>query len=275
MSKAHTISNLLLISAIIYFSIRCLYLSLPIYQINSVKIPKPINLENTISTMNVKPLAYYNPIIYRDFFKTKQSDGPPKPPIKGPGPNFKMKLLGTAVDGKGDKYAVIEDLKKREQNLYMVGDLLCTLMLKQILRYEVLLLDEGGELISLKAKDENRGRKQQRNRQSDTSIQKLILSRDQFDEAMDNIKTLMHQIKIQPYEADGHFGGLILSRIKPKSIFEKIGLQNRDIVTGINGKPIESVQEALQFYYDIQVLSSLSIDIKRRGKLKTLDLVFE
>ncbi len=278
MSKVHTISNLLLITAVIYLSIRCLYLSLPIYQMNSLKIIKPINLENTTSTtMNVNPLSYYNQIIDRDFFKTKQTAGPKNddPPIKGPGPHFKMKLLGTAVDGKGDRYAVIEDLKKRQQNLYMVGDLLYTMMLKQILRYEVLLLDESGELKSLKVKDENRIRTRQKNKQSDTSIQKIILSRDQLNKAMDNIKNLMHQINVQPYETDEHFGGLILSRIKPKSIFEKIGLQNRDIVTGINEKPIESVQDALQFYNDIQVLSSLSIDIKRQGKSKTLDLVFK
>ena len=55
------------------------------------------------------------------------------------------------------------------------------------------------------------------------------------------INELMKQMNIRPYFEKGKPSGLMLSRIRLRSIFQELGLKNGDVITGVNGEPIETV----------------------------------
>ena len=74
---------------------------------------------------------------------------------------------------------------------------------------------------------------------------------------------------------DGGADGLILSSIKPGSIFRKMGLRNGDILTGVDGEKIESVDNALAFYEKLKLSSHIALQLKRRGQLKTIEYNIE
>jgi general secretion pathway protein C len=86
------------------------------------------------------------------------------------------------------------------------------------------------------------------------------------DSAMNNITELMGQINIQPHSENGQSDGMILSNIKPNSIFRRMGLRNGDILTAIDGRPITTVDQALKLYEDLKSSDSANVEIKRRGR---------
>jgi len=54
-----------------------------------------------------------------------------------------------------------------------------------------------------------------------------------------------------------------------------MGLKSGDVIMGVDGKDIESVDDALKFYQNLQSSSKVQLQIKRRGRLKTIDYRIE
>jgi len=88
---------------------------------------------------------------------------------------------------------------------------------------------------------------------------------------MENVSDLMSQVKIRPHFENGQPDGLTLSSLKPRSIFRKMGLRNGDIITGIDGSPIQTVDDALKFYENLTSSSNVALQLKRRGREKAIE----
>ncbi len=194
--------------------------------------------------------------------------------------DLKLKLWGTVTGDEKNAYAVIEDTKDRRQNLYKEGDSIQHATVKLIQREVVILTINGkDEKLSIEEGGSVKGRSRQRGRsplpRSSTGGQNINVKRSQIDESLQDINKLMKEVKIRPHFKDGKPDGLILSSIKPRSLFRKMGLRNGDIITGIDGKKIESVDDALGFYESLRSSSNISLQIKRRGRDKTIDYAIE
>jgi general secretion pathway protein C len=50
-----------------------------------------------------------------------------------------------------------------------------------------------------------------------------------------------------------------------------MGLRNGDIITGVSGKPLQSVDDALKFYGSLSSGENLSLQLKRRGRSRIID----
>jgi general secretion pathway protein C len=85
----------------------------------------------------------------------------------------------------------------------------------------------------------------------------------------------MKQVRIQPHFQNGKPDGLRLTGVRPNSIFYKMGLKSGDIIIGVDGKNIESVDDALKFYQSLRSASRVQLQLKRRGRPKTIDYNIE
>jgi len=103
------------------------------------------------------------------------------------------------------------------------------------------------------------------------NAQKITLQRAQVESAMANVTELMGQAKIRPHFENGQPDGLTLSSVKPRSIFRRMGLRNGDIITGVDGSPIQTVDDALKFYDNLTNASDVTLQLKRRGKEKVIE----
>ena len=189
-----------------------------------------------------------------------------------------LKLWGT-VTGSGKKaYAVIEDKNKREQGLYRKGDSIQNATIKMILRKKVVLRangkdevltmeDEKGRTASRSASGPGGGRAYDRGVDSRETKQ---LDRSKIDHVLNNINRLMNQAKVRPYFKDGKPNGLLLTHIRRNSLFTDLGLKSGDIVKGVNGKRIRSVEDAMDFYNNLKNSSSVQLEIERRGETKAI-----
>ena len=102
--------------------------------------------------------------------------------------------------------------------------------------------------------------------EKDGESQSITLERSMIDESLQNINDLM-----RPHFTNGEADGLALSSIRRNSIFSEMGLRNGDVITGVDGNPIQSVDDALRFYESISSASSLNLQVKRRGKMHSID----
>ena len=199
---------------------------------------------------------------------------------------LKLKLWGT-VAGEGRRaYAVIEDTKTREQSLYRTGDSIQDATLKLILRQKVVLSVNGqDEILGMEEPGSvKRSGVRPRVARQDTTPPKmpvssyprqLTLNSDQIQNALENVDQLMEQARIRPHIEEGRPAGISITGIKPNTVFRKMRLRNGDIITGVNGAPVESVEDAMKIFGDLSSASEIQLEIKRRGRARTLNYKIE
>ncbi|MEI6806567.1 MAG: type II secretion system protein GspC [Myxococcaceae bacterium] len=93
-----------------------------------------------------------------------------------------------------------------------------------------------------------------------------------FDATMGNLSLIASQARIVPAFEDGKSIGFKLFNIAPNSIYSKIGMQDGDIITKINGYELNSPDKALELYQMRSTAQQLNIDYKRGGSSVTSDI---
>ena len=276
--KYITILNLILIGTIIYFCVNTFYGIAAMQLDPGLQNPAGSSKKSDPVKKTLLPLSHYKAIFERNLFKTKT-----KANLKPSSINIdtlkqtdlKLKLWGTVTGLEDKTYAVIEEANARKQNLYRVGDTVQNATVKIVLREKIVLNVNGKDEVLEIEKARSSGRftsaAQPMQRPGSGRSQKITLRRAHIENALADVNKLLTQVNIQPHFQDGKQDGILLTRIKPRSIFLRMGLRNGDIITGVNGKPLDSVDDALKFYTSASSGENLSLQLKRRGRLRTID----
>jgi general secretion pathway protein C len=77
--------------------------------------------------------------------------------------------------------------------------------------------------------------------------------------------------RIVPETRDGKAAGFRLFSIRPEGPFAKIGLQNGDVISAINGLDMSSPDKALEVYTKLKTANHLSVGVERNGQKITKD----
>ncbi len=278
MKPYFAILNILLISAAIYFGVNAFYITAA----GKLDRGHPTTSTNKqISSpekVTVHPISYYNTIIERNLFNTKKKTDKIESlnveTLKHT--DLKLKLWGTVTGDSSKTYAVIEEQKGKKQNLYKVGDTIQTATVKIILREKVVLNVNGKDEILELEKVTGTYKSTISSKKSNGSFsQNISIKRSRIDNAMKNVNDLIKQVRIRPNFSNGKPDGLNLSGIGSGSIFSKMGLKSGDIITGVNGKNIESVDDALKFYESLKSSSNVQLQLKRKGLQKIINYNIE
>lgn len=94
---------------------------------------------------------------------------------------------------------------------------------------------------------------------------KFIISKALLDEKIKDLAAILTQaraIKIQ--NPDGSLA-FKMTELDPQGLFPYLGIQDQDIITSINGKPIYDMNEIMTLFGRIKGLEKLSLGIKREG----------
>ncbi len=172
-----------------------------------------------------------------------------------------------------------KNTQKRKQGLYKKGDAIQNAEIKLVLRKKVVLSVNGKDEILLMEDDKPDNSKKRKRpsplRGGDPEEaldderfdggETVNIDREKINSSLKNINQLMSQVKVRPHFKDGKPNGLLLSHVQQNSIFKDMGLQNGDIVKGVNGKEIQSVDDALKFYDNLKSSSAVELQIERKG----------
>jgi general secretion pathway protein C len=272
--------NILLLTGVVFFTVKVFYTIVTA----GVDSDRPVKAESRqlVPQENETrhPLSYYSAVAARNLFRTQKGTGakPEKLDIENLEPtDLKLDLLGTITGDQKEAYAVIEDTATRQQNLFRVGDTVQNAIVKMILREKVVLNVNGKDEILKIEKDRQVSTRfnPQTAARSPEGSQNITVKRSQMESAIRNVNTLMKQIRIRPNFRNGKPDGLRLTGIRPNSIFYNMGLKSGDVLVGANGKPIESVDDVFKLYQNLQSSSRVQLEIKRRGRPKTIDYHIE
>jgi general secretion pathway protein C len=284
-------ANVLLITAGIYLGVSAVY-TVSKSWLSPVAMPQvhPGKKMAIDQQDDHPPLARYAAITRRNLFNTRpDTAAAPAQTIDLDDlkeTDLKLKLWGTVTGGGRKAYAVIEDTKTREQNLYRIGDTIQDATLKLILRQKVVLsVNDRDEVLGMEeagtAKSSASGPRVARKAASPPKLpvspnpRQLTLQSDQIENALENIDQLMEQARIRPHIEDGKPSGISITGIKPNTVFRKMRLRNGDIITGVNGTPIESVEDAMRIFGDLSSAPEVQLEIKRRGRKRVLNYKIE
>lgn len=189
---------------------------------------------------------------------------------------LKIALVGTVAGFEGGSYAVIQGASGRNQGLFRVGDTVQSALVKRIRRGEVIL--QVGEKLEKLTMDEAAeaaaGGRRAEAAAGARGEMMIPVSRDMVERSLANINQLLTQVRVRPHFTDGQPDGLVVSHIRPNSIVAQLGLQNSDVVKGVDGREIKSPDDILSLYNSLKSGSDISVDVLRRGRLQTLRYSF-
>ena len=87
----------------------------------------------------------------------------------------------------------------------------------------------------------------------------------------DNLNQILTQARALPYSEGGKVVGFRMSEIVPGSIYEKIGLQNGDVVQRVNSQDVDDPGKFFQLYQGLKDEKRISIDLLRNGQRQSLN----
>ncbi len=293
MKRLPTIATLLILPIVVYFGVDAAYKML-LSRLEVGNGPGRAAMTDAPASNAVKqrPLSDYRAISERDLFRTGEVEEAPPPPPKIENlkkTDLKLKLWGTAIGGEGEEgesFAVIEDRKKRKQGLYRTGDSIHEATLTRILKDKVVINVDGEDQILEMATERLPSAMISASAPStrvsppstppdSPSPGAFTVSKTELDAQAGNLNEILKNMTIRPYIREGRPEGIALLNMKQDSVFSQMGFKNGDIITGVNGKYIESVSEALNFYKRLKSSSRVAVNVLREGRDETIEYVIE
>lgn len=92
------------------------------------------------------------------------------------------------------------------------------------------------------------------------------VQRRTVDALLGNLTLLSQSLRVVPELRDGKPAGFRLLGVKPDGPLGKIGLQNGDVISALNGFEMTSTDKALEAYVKVKSASHLSVGLERNGQ---------
>ena len=83
-------------------------------------------------------------------------------------------------------------------------------------------------------------------------------------------KTLTEPSVIDPTVLPSERGGFVLKRVKPDSVYSKLGLMDGDVIQKVNETSLLDAEEAIKALNSLKVEEDVNITLQRNGK--TIDV---
>jgi len=283
--------NFLLIAGIAYFAARSVN---HIISRNLTTAPgAPAAAAGPREPIGVRSRAYYDAIVKRDIFNLVPQE---QPEASVAALDLHLKLLGTSSTTRDKPYAIIED-QTGSQALYRLGDdvpgagkLVGVETARAIIDHDgqrvALEIPEGalpakepalpgfrmrhGLPLGLGAFPHGRATPEPDSDDADIDVEetgtnRYSLKRDELAKAMRHSAELMTQIRAVPSMAHGSTNGLALSDIEAGSVFEDLGLEDGDVLTAIDGRPLQNPAEAVGLMGTLQNRPAVDLTVMREG----------
>jgi type II secretion system protein C len=197
---------------------------------------------------------------------------PPPPPIELAG---KLKLLGTALREGGRSSAAIEQLQDHKQTLYFLQDTIEGFGQLAAITRDGVSIKQGNRQGYLPLADEEAKPVPISIAMSPApkrSSVPTIIDRRQLQQNLSDVAKLMTEARAMPYydlANNAKLEGWQFIEIKPKSILDQLGLQQRDVVLRINGTAVADPGTMLRLLQELQHERLVKVDLIRGGDRQT------
>jgi general secretion pathway protein C len=103
----------------------------------------------------------------------------------------------------------------------------------------------------------------------------FTVARAEVDRALSDLNNILTQARAVPNFENGQPNGYKLFQIVPGSIYQKLGIQEGDVICGFDGQPANDPAAAFEKLSNLKNTSHLDLCIKRSGKQSTYSYDFK
>lgn len=216
-----------------------------------------------------RELSDYSSILERGLFG--EGKGPSNAPAEAEIVNYR--LIGT-IEGETFSGAVLEDASG--QAFYRIHQKMPDgSQIVKVAHNKVTIKRSDGGLSDLQILDDTKIVNVTKPG-GGTTVKKLGESKFAVDQRevasnLDNMNQLLTQARALPYMEQGKTVGFRISEIVPGSLYEKIGLQNGDVIQKINSQDVDDPGKFFQMYQGLKEERNISIDLVRGGQRQSLN----
>lgn len=104
---------------------------------------------------------------------------------------------------------------------------------------------------------------------------RCVVSRTFLDTLFANPSLLVGQGRVMPSIRDGEARGFKLYGLRPEGLARRLGLANGDLVKGVNGAPLLTVEHAMAAASRLRHGRALDLDLERKGEALRLHVEIE
>ncbi len=191
-----------------------------------------------------------------------------------------LDLKGTVAGSSRYSFAIIEEKATNKQLLYKVGGTVMGARVVKILRNAVVLRTADRE-VTLKTAERqlaslvpgSGGNRPSTGTSPSPGV--MVLNKAEIDNSLKDMGTMLSTAQVRPSFSAGVADGFMITNIQQQSIFHKIGLQNGDIVQGIDERPLKAAEDMVSFYNQMKTGSPVSLKVKRQGKQEVFQYTFK
>ena len=181
-------------------------------------------------------------------------------------------LLGTVTGSREASRAVIEEAGSHKQGLFQIGDRIKGATLKQVLRGKVVLTVAGkDQVLAIKEPSPPNRSTGETVRETVAEGSQVVVDARALKRSPRGALQLLSEIRMRPNMENGKKNGLLVAWIKPGSPFSQLGLTRGDIIREVNGRPVNSMDEMIALYGELESGGSASVMLTRKGETSTLN----
>jgi general secretion pathway protein C len=134
----------------------------------------------------------------------------------------------------------------------------------------------GGEMLSMRHAQPS-GRQPTQSQTAgiqppETSTEPTRIDSKEVEPYFANMDQLKEQVVLYPVKQEDESAGVLVRNIRRGSIFWRLGLRNRDVIKGVNGKTITSAAEADVFFQDLKKGGEITVEVMRARRPKELKI---
>lgn len=192
-----------------------------------------------------------------------------------------LRLRGTA-DLDGQAFAVIEDGAGGHQDVFGVGErVFGEAKLVSVKPGKATLLQRGRRFTleitepEPPEADAGKGKKGAAGSGPGSGIRKTgenryVVERREVEHSVENLNSVITQMRAVPFLRDGKGIGFRVFNIKPGSLFERMGLKNGDVVESVNGVELNTPSKAVGLLENVQTADEILVNLLRGGQRQTM-----
>jgi len=179
-----------------------------------------------------------------------------------------LRLVGTTVFGEKSS-VIIEDLTKGTQGFYRLGDIIKGFSLTKVSQDSATLTKKDQELVLKLAK----GGVFPRSGEFARKIGKdsWALSADKITDMVSNINQYAGQVIAFQHHENGKPSGFQIRHLKQGNDFEKMGIDNGDIIKRVNDLEVNDFSDVLKAVYKLSNDTTFHVEVERNSQVKTLN----
>lgn len=199
--------------------------------------------------------------IFGDFTAKTKPDKDAQKPIS----TLALNLIGTFMTDGESSYAIIEDDKKKVQDVFNVKDRIFNEATLMKIFADKVEIDRNGkiEILKMDLGPDKGGAGKQTTGISEVGTDEFVVEEGELNAAIENLPLVLTQARAVPYFKDGKSIGLRMFAIRSGSIYEKIGLKNGDILKSVNGQSLADLTQAVKLFEKLKEERSVNVVLER------------